>query len=248
MVPHRAALTTDPLGPVRRLATVASVTPADDDRPADTGPREAPWTALSGEAKGSTYDARWEQMAAQGESVHGEADLVSRLLAESDGPDQASAILDGGCGTGRVAIELARRGHHTVGVDRDGDLLAAARAKAPELTWAEADLSDLGDHVAPGSIDLAVLAGNVLIFVDPGTEAGVVEAVATALRPGGRLVAGFQVRAGGYDPTNLDRDAEHAGLVPVSRWSSWDCDPWTPGCDYQVSVHVRPDAPTPPSM
>lgn len=224
------------------------MTPADDSRSDRPGPQDAPWTVLSGEAKGSTYDARWEQLAARGESVHGEADLVSWLLAESAGPGHPSAILDGGCGTGRVAIELARRGHRTVGVDRDADLLAAARAKAPELTWAEADLADMGEHVAPGSIDLAVLAGNVLIFVDPGTEATVVEAVATALRPGGRLVAGFQVRPGGYHPTHLDRDAARAGLERATRWSTWDRGPWMAGGDYQVSVHVRPDDPNPDPM
>ncbi|CAN5503438.1 hypothetical protein BH24ACT4_BH24ACT4_07510 [soil metagenome] len=200
---------------------------------------------MRGEAKGSTYDDRWRQLAARGESVHGEADLVSALVAEDPGSDPATAILDGGCGTGRVAIELARRGHRTVGVDRDGDLLAAARAKAPELTWAEADLSDLDDHVAPGSIDLAVLAGNVLIFVDPGTEAAVIEAVAQTLGPGGRLVAGFQVRPRGYDPENLDRDASRAGLQLSARWSTWDRDPWDPGGDYQVSVHLRPEGSAP---
>ena len=79
------------------------------------------------------YDERWARMAAAGENPHGEADLVCRF--------DPATVLDGGCGTGRVAIELARRGIDVVGVDLDTDMLARARAKAPELTWVEADLA-----------------------------------------------------------------------------------------------------------
>lgn len=205
--------------------------------PPDPGPdpTRASWTDLAGDARGATYDARWEQLAARGESVHGEADLCTSLLD----PGRRATVLDGGCGTGRVAVELARRGHRTVGLDRDRDLLARARAKAPDLRWVEADLLATGDHVAPGTVDLAVLAGNVLVFVDRGTEGDVLRAVATTLAPGGLLVSGFQVRPGGYGPAALDRDAAAAGLALRDRWATWDREPWVAGGDYQVSVHVR---------
>lgn len=196
-------------------------------------PRGARWTDLTGGAKGSTYDARWERLAAEGRPVHGEADLVRSLV------DRPGTVLDAGCGTGRVAIELARRGATTVGVDRDPDLLATARAKAPDLRWAEADLVDVGRVVPAGSVAVAVLAGNVLIFVDPGTEAAVVAALARTLAPGGLLVAGFQVRPGGYGPDRLDADAAAAGLHLAHRWATWERARWAGG-DYQVSVHVRP--------
>src|SRR2546421_3509407 len=68
---------------------------------------------------------------------HGEADLVF-----SYGP---RCVLDGGCGTGRVAIELSRRGVEVVGVDLDRDMIELARAKAPDLTWINADLGELGE-------------------------------------------------------------------------------------------------------
>ena len=42
-------------------------------------------------------------------------------------------VLDAGCGTGRVAIELARRGIEVVGVDADPDMLERARRRAPQL-------------------------------------------------------------------------------------------------------------------
>lgn len=210
--------------------------PASDD----PDPQSAPWTSLRGGAKGSTYDERWEQLAAQGGSVHGEADLVSSLLAERAEGEPDPTVLDAGCGTGRVAIELARRGVATIGVDRDTDLLDRARGKAPEMTWIEADLGDVGVHLDPASLDLVVLAGNVLIFLDPGTETMTVASLATLLRPGGLLVAGFQVRTGGYEPGRFDADARAAGLALSDRWSSWDRAPWTDADDYQVSVHVHP--------
>src|SRR3954463_248439 len=95
------------------------------------------------------YDRRWEDLAASGAEVHGEADLVDALLREIVG-GPAGPILDAGCGTGRVAIELARRGYATVGVDVDPALLDRARSKAPELDWVLGDLAGLPVDIAPG--------------------------------------------------------------------------------------------------
>src|SRR5262245_37948055 len=83
------------------------------------------WAAWRREVDLVEYDARWERLAAAGGAVHGEADLIASLR-----PD---AVLDAGCGTGRVAIELARRGIEVVGVDLDADMIEAARRKAPGL-------------------------------------------------------------------------------------------------------------------
>jgi len=179
--------------------------------------------------RGTDYDARFHQLAADGHHVHGEADLVAELAP-------GRRVLDAGCGTGRVAIELLRRGFDVVGADLDPHMLEAARAKAPDLTWVEADLAGLELDGPP--FDAVVLAGNVLIFVAPGTEGTVLERCATHLRPGGLLVAGFQVRRRGYGPAQLDDDARAAGLDLVARWATWDRAPWDGG-DYQVSVHRR---------
>ena len=97
--------------------------------------------------------------------MHGEAALVASY--------RPATVLDAGCGTGRVAIELARRGHDVVGVDVDPAMLEAARAKAPGLTWIEADLTDPALDLGR-TFDVVVMAGNVLIFVPSGTEAQVI--------------------------------------------------------------------------
>ena len=192
----------------------------------DDGPRRVP---LSPEQ----YDERWETLAGRGVDVHGEADLVDQLL---NAP--GSRVLDAGCGTGRLAIELARRGYDTVGVDVDPDLLARARAKAPTLEWRDGDLATLDAATAPGPFAAAVMAGNVMIFVARGTEAQVVANLGARLAPGGLVVAGFQLN-GRLSIAEYDAHARAAGLEPVARWSTWDRSPFTATSDYVVAVDSK---------
>nr|MDQ6915231.1 class I SAM-dependent methyltransferase [Actinomycetota bacterium] len=51
--------------------------------------------------------------------------LWRELAAAADGP-----VLEIGAGTGRVALDLARRGYDVVALDRDAELLAALEARA----------------------------------------------------------------------------------------------------------------------
>ena len=120
--------------------------------------------------------------------------------------------------------------------------LNTALAKAPDLAWIDADLAHL-DAVAdlPGvaggaGFDLVVMAGNVMIFVDPGTEARVLAGLHAQTVPGGLLVAGFQVRSDRLALAEYDRLAAGAGFALLDRWATWDRDPYSGG-DYAVSVH-----------
>ena len=184
--------------------------------------------------RGDDFDARWRALAARGQGIHGEADLVETLLGEFGG----TRVLDAGCGTGRVAIELAARGFSVVGVDADNGMLSTARAKAPELEWIETDLSDLTPRL-DADFDLVLLAGNVMIFLKPGSEGRVMNELGRCLRPGALLVAGFAIRPGRLPLEKYDRLAAAAGLELVERWATWDRKPFTEG-DYAVSVHRRP--------
>ena len=183
-------------------------------------------------ARGDEYDARWAALESEGRSVHGEADFVAAL--------SPTTVLDAGCGTGRVAVELARRGITVVGVDRDPTMLAAARRKAPDLPWSEQDLSrlDLADVPgAPSAFDLVVAAGNVMIFLAPGTEAATVARLADHLTDDGLLVAGFSLTHAAYGLERYDADCAAAGLALEARFATWDRERWVPGGDYSVSVH-----------
>ena len=164
-------------------------------------------------------------MAAKGQSIHGEADFVCRF--------EPASVLDAGCGTGRVGIDLSRRGIEVVGVDLDEAMLAAARAKAPDLAWIAADLREVD---VGRTFDVVVMPGNVMIFLAPGTEPEVVANMARHVSPGGRLIAGFQLRRG-YELSRYDADCVAAGLELDARYSTWEGAPWKPGDDYAVSVH-----------
>lgn len=177
------------------------------------------------------YDARYEARAAAGEDVHGEAAFVAHY--------DLRTILDAGCGTGRVARELARRGYAVVGVDLDPRMLATARRKAPQLEWREADLATLQ---LERRFDAIVLAGNVMLFVTTGTEGAVLSNLAQLLNPGGLLIAGFQLQAGRLSLARYDALAADAGLALSERWSTWQRAPWQAGDEYAVSVHRRRDA------
>ena len=178
------------------------------------------------DVSGEAYDARYDERAAAGENVHGEADFVMHYAPRS--------VLDAGCGTGRVSRELARRGVDVVGVDLDPDMLATARRRSPELRWVEADLASFD---LTRTFDLAVAAGNVMILLAPGTEPAVLTNLARHVRPGGVLIAGFQVRSGHLTIADYDRIAAAANFALAERFATWDREPWRPDSGYAVSVH-----------
>lgn len=207
--------------------------------------------------RGTDYDARFAELAASGKHVHGEADLVEQLIEQLI-RHRPATVLDAGCGTGRVAIELARRGYRTIGIDADLEMIETARRKAPDLLWHHADLAlgALGSlGITPSSIDVVVAAGNVMIFLRPGTLEPVLRALGEVLHPDGLLVAGFSLDAprplgatlgiGRPNPLDLatyDEACHAAGLRLERRLATWDGAPYA-GASYAVSVHRRTDPP-----
>jgi len=175
--------------------------------------------------EGDEYQARFDRLAESGIHVHGEADFVTAFAPNS--------VLDAGCGTGRVASELARRGIEVVGTDVDASMLTTARRQDPDVTWVQADLTelDLGRTFA-----LVLLAGNVPLFTPPGTQPALVDRCAAHVATGGRLVAGFSTDRG-YGLDEWDTACAAVGLRLAERFATWDRDPFADG-DYAVSVHV----------
>lgn len=173
---------------------------------------------------GSAYQARIDRLAATGVDMHGEATFVRRFNPQS--------VLDAGCGTGRVAIELARHDIDVVGVDVDASMIAEARRLAPDLSWIEADLTSfaLGRR-----FDVVLLAGNVPLFSVPGTNDALIRACAAHVAPKAVLIAGFQLGRG-YSLADFDASCRAAGVALVERWSTWDRQPFTDESDYAVSV------------
>jgi SAM-dependent methyltransferase len=190
----------------------------------DTGPDHSQW-----------YIERFRRMAAEGVDLAGEARLVDAMVAPR------SRILDAGCGPGRVGAELAARGHLVVGVDVDPALVAAAKADHPGPTWLVGDLAslDLAAEGIPEPFDAAVIAGNVMAFVAPGTERDVLVHVGAHLRPDGIVLVGFGTDRG-YPVADFDNDAAAAGLHLEHRFATWDLRPWTFDASFAVSVLRKP--------
>ncbi len=176
---------------------------------------------------GKAYQARFDALANQGIDVHGEASLVLSFAPFS--------VLDAGCGTGRVAIELARHGVDVVGVDVDESMIAEAARLAPELPWVRADLASLA---LGRSFDAVVLAGNVPLFCRPDARPALVQACAAHVEGGGVMIAGFQLDRD-YCLSDYDSACGAAGLTLTDRWASWDREPFGRRAPYAVSVHAR---------
>src|ERR1700682_35809 len=126
--------------------------------------------------EGESYQGRFDALAEQGQDVHGEASFVAGLAPAS--------VLDAGCGTGRVAIELARFGIEVVGVDADASMLDTARSRGESLTRIHADVAALE---LDRCFDVVLMAGNVPLFTPPGTQAALVAGCARHVAKGGRL-------------------------------------------------------------
>jgi 2-polyprenyl-3-methyl-5-hydroxy-6-metoxy-1,4-benzoquinol methylase len=176
---------------------------------------------------------RFRRMAAEGADLAGEARLVDAMVP------RRSRILDAGCGPGRVGAELAARGHEVVGVDADPLLIEAAQADHPGPTWLVADLSEL-DLLSAGQppFDAAVVAGNVMPYLAPGSGSAVLTRLREHLADDGFAVVGFGLDRG-YSLDELDSDLTTAGFALEHRFATWDLRPWTPDAGFAVSVLRR---------
>jgi SAM-dependent methyltransferase len=82
-----------------------------------------------------TASAVWHDVEHGGYDV--DLPLWRELAEAADG-----AVLELGAGTGRVAIDLAAKGHEVVALDSDPELLAALAERAPTVTRVTADARD----------------------------------------------------------------------------------------------------------
>jgi 2-polyprenyl-3-methyl-5-hydroxy-6-metoxy-1,4-benzoquinol methylase len=174
---------------------------------------------------GERYQEQFDTLAAQGVDVHGEASFVASLSPHS--------VLDAGCGTGRVARELAARGIEVVAVDLDESMIATARQRSPTV---ECHVADLAQLALGRTFSVVVMAGNVPLFAAPGTQGAVVAGCARHVEPGGALVAGFQFGRG-YELAQYDEHCRACGLELSERWATWDRQPFPGDGTYAVSVH-----------
>jgi ubiquinone/menaquinone biosynthesis C-methylase UbiE len=135
----------------------------------DTATGYRSWAASYDEPRNSLFDSDEPVM-------HQILDTVLEALP-------TGTILDAACGTGRYAAYLAARGHRVVGVDSSPEMLAQARARAPQAAFLRGDLHRL--PLTGGAVDVVVCA---LALVHVPSLAPVMAEFARVLRPGGHLV------------------------------------------------------------
>ncbi len=200
----------------------ASIEPSLWDRKLQESPGHSQW-----------YIQRFRDLAAAGDDIVGEARLIDAMAP------RGARILDAGCGPGRHGGWLARQGHVVVGVDGDGELIAAAIEDHPEATWLVANLAtlDLPARGIADPFDVILCAGNVMAFVAPSTRREVLRRMGAHLVADGRLVVGFGTDRG-YAVPDFDADVAAAGLVEHSRHATWELHPYRGG-DFLVAILGR---------
>lgn len=108
--------------------------------------------------------------------------LWEGLADKADGP-----VLDLGCGTGRVALHLARRGHRVTGLDRDPELVSAFNERARGLP-AVAEVGDARRFSLSAAFGLTIAPMQLIqLFASAEERIEALACVVRHLRPGGAL-------------------------------------------------------------
>jgi ubiquinone/menaquinone biosynthesis C-methylase UbiE len=117
----------------------------------------------------------------------GEIDFYLGLAKEAEG--RGLRTLEPACGTGRVAIPLAREGIRIVGMDNSPAMLARARKKSADLSNAEWVEGDMRSFTLGESFGLVMIpAGSFQLLLTTEDQIACLESIGRHLEPGGRLV------------------------------------------------------------
>jgi phosphatidylethanolamine/phosphatidyl-N-methylethanolamine N-methyltransferase len=159
----------------------------------------------------------WSQFAARydGHLLSRDAAVLSPRIADVVGP--VERVLDAGCGTGQVSVELARIAKRVDAVDFVDEMLTIARRKAQTLGLTNVSFEKMGvDALAfpDGRFDAVVLSNVLHLVDDPGKALAEARRV---LKPGGKLVAPSYCHAEGLGTLLLSHASALLFRLPVRQ-------------------------------
>ncbi|MEW6075799.1 MAG: class I SAM-dependent methyltransferase [Candidatus Omnitrophota bacterium] len=117
----------------------------------------------------------------------GECDFIEEEIAR----DKSLKIIDIGCGTGRHAIELTKRGYNVTGVDLSKDQVKRAREKAQEAGVAiDFQTQDARNLPFDGEFDLAIMLceGGFSLMETDEMNFEILKEATKALKSKGKLI------------------------------------------------------------
>lgn len=117
----------------------------------------------------------------------GEAEIGALNLPAAQGAD----VLDLGAGFGMHAIPLARRGARVIAIDSSAELLHTldeSRDSLPVRTVND-DVLAFESHITEAPSAILCMGDTITHLPEFGAVEGLIEKVARALRPGGRLLS-----------------------------------------------------------
>jgi SAM-dependent methyltransferase len=143
--------------------------------------------------------------------------LWEELAEEHGGP-----ILELGCGTGRVALHLARQGHEVLGLDTDRELVETlnARAGAAGLS-ARAIVADAARFQPDEVFPLVIAPMQLAQLLDRARRRAMLSRVAARLQPGGIIAAALVEAAGLPGPATKRARDELPPLPDVRELDGW---------------------------
>ena len=138
----------------------------------------------------------WEQMENPG------LNRVVEAVLEFSNPAKTGTAIDLGCGSGQLALPLAKRFEKVIAVDISPKMIEILENKAKDLGLKNIE-TQVGalQHLnfAPESVDL-VVSNYVLHHLSDPEKAKIIETSAKWLRPGGQIVIGEMMFGRGLTP------------------------------------------------
>ena len=127
------------------------------------------------------YDLDWGKFSERYVSLIGQL-LNRRGIA-------VASILDLACGTGTLALELARQGHSVVGIDSSPEMIEKAKSKLRRKHDALFDVQEMSRFSVDGTFDLVTCTfDSINYLLAPGELKGTIGRISGAMKEAGLFV------------------------------------------------------------